>query len=296
MASDVLKQLYFNSTGDKEGVDIFAENQKLLKEKTGNTLYQKAAKTLGITNFNSWNDVEQIETYLAKSGGSGTGSGSSASSGTSGNVTGSGSGSSGSSGSGSSGGGSTSGSGSGAGNVSGSASYNQAIGQLGDQQKLGQTTSAGLKSDTSDLQKQIDMLTMQNQSSSQALVDAMNYQALQTSFGQQQQAMQQQFALLQGQQEFAASQAQAQFQMLMMQAQQQQMINAVAEQTRIATNMAKAYVPDVKKTAGFTPVGDLRAGQQRTSSKLSELSDLALLPGAAAVSPSKTMSNTLVVA
>jgi hypothetical protein len=259
-----------------------AKREKELREKVGNSLYQTTAKQIGITNFNSWNDIQQIENYLARNGGQGGSSGSFGSSG------------SGSSGSGMSGTGSTGSSGnSGSG---GSGSSTSSGGNLNSQQRLGQSTSSGLRDQTSDLQSQLDMLTMSNQSSSQALVDMMNYQALQTGFGQQLEQQQQQFALLQGQQQFAASQAQAQFQMLMMQQQQQQMMAATAEQTRIAQNMAKAYVPDVKKTAGFTPVGDLRAGQQRSSSKLSELSDLALLPGAAATSGSKTMSNTLVVA
>jgi hypothetical protein len=84
------------------------QEQDALKEKTGNSLYKQAAKKLGITNFNSWDDVKKIEAYLAggdkKGGGSASSGGSSASGGSGssgcGGVVGSGDGSSDGSGSG----------------------------------------------------------------------------------------------------------------------------------------------------------------------------------------------------
>ena len=262
-----------NPKDSNNRVSVFEEDARKLKEKTSNTLYQKTAKNLGITNFNSWNDVKKVEDYLSKSG---TGSGSSGSSGKSGGGTGSGSGSSGISGSG-----------------SGTSS-----GDLGQQQKAGLAAAASEKSQTADLAASLKELVMSNDSSSRALIESMNAQAQLTNANQAAQQQQLQQILMQSQQQFAASQQLAQLQMQAMQGQVQQMMTAVTEQNRLAENTARAYVPALKETAGYTPVGDLRAGVQkgRAASRLSDIQDLALLPGTAATSGSKTMTNTLVIA
>jgi hypothetical protein len=251
-------------------------NNPDLKAKLNDTLYKRVAKEIGITNFKSWDDVKKIEDYLLKSAGKGTGSGSSGSSGTSTSGTGSGSGSSGSSGSGSSGSG----------------------GSLSQQQKAGQSAASQEKAEASNLADSLKQLMMSNDSSSRALIESMNAQARLTSANQAAQQQQLQQVLMQGQQQFAASQQLAQLQMQAMQGQVQQMMAAVAEQNRLAENTARAYVPALKETAGFTPVGDLRAGVERgrAASRLSDIQDLAFLPGAAATSGSRTMNNTLVIA
>jgi hypothetical protein len=273
------------SNGDVNGNPQFAKYDEQLQAKLKDTLYQKTATKLGITTLDSWDDIKRIETYLAGAGGStsGTGSASSGSSGTSSGGTGSSSGSSGSGSSGGSGGSSSSGSSS---------------GDLKQQQQAGQAAAANAQTQTQDLASSLQQLMMSNDSSSRALVESMNAQAKLTSANQAAQQQQLQQILMQGQQQFAASQQLAQLQMQAMQGQVQQMMSAVAEQNKMAENTARAYVPALKETAGYTPVGDLRAGVEkgRASSRLSDIQDLAFLPGASATSKSRTMNNTLVIA
>lgn len=266
------------SSQKNSGLTWAEEEQKALKSKTSDSLYKKAAKKIGITNFNSWDDVKKVETYLAggAKGGSGSGGGT-------------GSSSSGSSGS------SDSKSGQGSNSGGGSGGNSSAGGNLNAQAKQGQSTSAGYKDDTSDLSELLTELTMGNQASAQALTDMMNMQAMTSSLHMAGQQQQMQLMAMGMQAQIQASQQQAMLQFAMMDKQQKQMMAAQAEQARIAENLGRARVPEVAKTAGVTPVGDYRKGnEERDASRLSELRDMSFLPSS--YTGADPLKNSLVLA
>lgn len=264
-------------------VSVFEEDAKKLKEKTGNSLYKTAAKTLGITNFNSWADVKKIEDYLAK-GGNGK---------TAGGQPGTGTGGSGTSGS-SSGGSSTSG-----GSKSGTSGSRggSASGKLKDQQALGLSTADKYASQQEAMQQTLEQLRMASQDYNAQFVEAMNRQSVQAQMDQSRQNAQLQSERMLGLMQFGLAQHTAQMDQLQAQRDSYRAQVAQQEQSRIAENVGRASIPEPVKTAGFTPVGDMRAsGTQRKGSMLSNLTDLVMLPGSSSVRANKSKTNLTVAA
>ena len=253
------------------------ENNPALQAKLKDTLYKRVAQEIGIKNLKTWNDVRKIEDYLLKNGSGKTTGGqagtSTDDSGTS------------SSSSGSSSGGTKSGSG-------GSAS-----GSLKDQQALGQSTADRYASQQEALQKTLEQLTMASRDYNAQFVEAMNRQSIQAAMDQSRQQAQLQSERMLGLMQFGLAQHQAQMQQLQAQRDSYRAQQAQAEQTRIATNVGRASIPEPVKTAGFTPVGDMRAAAtQRKQSTLSNLTDLVMLPGASSVRDTKSKTNLVAVA
>jgi hypothetical protein len=268
----------------RRGISIGSQkNNPDLKKKLNDTLYKRVAKEIGITNLSSWNDVKKIEDYLLSSkakdgkttggqpGTSTTGSGSSGSSG------------------GSSSGGSKSGS---SGSKSGSAG-----GDLKSQQALGQSTADKYASQQEALQKTLEQLSMASRDYNTQFVEAMNRQSVQAQMDQSRQNSQLQSERMLGLMQFGLAQHDAQMNQLQAQRDSYRAQQAQQEQARIAENVGRASIPEPIQTAGFTPVGDMRAsGPERKRSQLSSLSDLVMLPGSSSVTNTKSKTNLLVAA
>lgn len=232
-----------------------------------NTVYQQAAKQLGIKTIDSQNDLNQLNALIF--GGGGTGVSNQANTSTS------------------------TGSGSIAGDSSGTMSG--ITGALNNQAQAGQNMAQQQLTDQQMLQMQLGAMQYQNQQVAQQFQQMMAQQ-----FMAQQAAAQQMAQQMQAQQANQAQQMQLQQQQMaqyaqQMQAQTQAAMASAAEQRRQADALARAYVPPPKETVGFAPVGDLRS-PVASSREGSLLSDLSLLPGTQTLGQDSGLLNTLILA